>query len=336
MEYLHQLSQSDLEVAQTTLPVSIDVRALSRALRLDSEFHHQNGGRRDHAQQPLDPLLVAYSALRKTETPALLVEKLLFDAEAFRVVAEDVREVPSEGDDVPRLFACGHRQQRTERHAADSAVGGVSPESGESALQTEFPRYDRLPLPRPHGSVALRSYSAPPAELFQKLEERGVLESPVREKDRLRPRRNHGRDLLQEPPIRGEGNRGALALPHGPDQRNRPVEKDQGDANHAECVEKDGRVQSDVDVFSRFRYQALRKRVKKEPGIDPRIAEPFAETPRPAVCARGFAELEGTPFVETRLFRQAESCHHRAERFYEPSVEKRSEVLIKEADDCSM
>ena len=136
--------------------------------------------------------------------------------------------------------------------------------------------------------------------------------------------------------VRGEWIRCALALPHGPDQWNRPVEKDQGDADHSEGVEKDGRVQDDVDMFARFRYQVLRKRVKKEPGIDPRIAEPFAETPRPAVCARGFAELEGTPFVETRLFRQAESCHHRAERFYEPSVEKRSEVLIKEADDCSM
>jgi|GEM_PF-3288400 len=102
MEYLHQLSQSDLEVAQTTFPVGVDVRAL----RLDPEFHHQNGGRRDHAQQPLDPLLVAYPALRKTETPALLVEKLLFDAEMFRVAAEDVREIASEGDDVPGFLGC--------------------------------------------------------------------------------------------------------------------------------------------------------------------------------------------------------------------------------------
>ena len=68
MEYPHQLSQSDLEVAQTAFPVGIDVRAFSREFRPDSEFHYQNGGPRDHAQQPLDPLLVAYPTLRKTET----------------------------------------------------------------------------------------------------------------------------------------------------------------------------------------------------------------------------------------------------------------------------
>ena len=36
-------------------------------------------------------------------------------------------------------------------HAADSRIGGVSPEPGESAFQEELPRYDHLPKTTSNG-----------------------------------------------------------------------------------------------------------------------------------------------------------------------------------------
>ena len=82
-----------------------------------------------------------------------------------------------------------------------------------------------------------------------------------------------------------------------------------------------------------FNIRRSIKRMTKEPRIDPRVAEPFAEASRSVVL---LCRIRKPPFVETRFLHQAESGHNSPQSLDEPSVEKRSEVLIKEADDYSM